>query len=153
MGAESVKNFLKKYDMEDIIFDLDESGATVDMAAKTIGIEPKFVAKTLAFRLKDRDVLIVLRGDSRVDNKKFRHLFKTKAKMLDHDELEEVTGQPVGGLCPFGLKTDMDIYVDTSIKDFEYVYPAAGSRTKAMKISPAKIQELTNAEWVDISKE
>lgn len=153
MSVESVKNFFKERNQEDPVFELEDSGATVDLAAQAIGVEAKFIAKTLAFKLKEKDILVVTRGDARIDNKKFRTFFKTKAKMLDLNEVEEVTGHPVGGVCPFGLKNPIDVYVDVSIKDFDFVYPAAGSRTTALKISPESIQGLTNAEWVDVCQE
>lgn len=150
MSVESVRNFFKERNQEDPVFELKYSGATVELAAEVIGVEPKLIAKTLAFKLKEKDILVVTRGDARVDNKKFRHLFKTKAKMLDLNEVEEITGHPVGGVCPFGLKNPLEVYVDVSIKDFDFVYPAAGSRTTALKISPESIQELTNGEWIDV---
>ncbi|AKA67372.1 MULTISPECIES: YbaK/EbsC family protein [Clostridium] len=153
MSVESVRNFFKERNQEDPVFELEDSGATVDLAAQVIGVEAKFIAKTLAFKLKEKDILVVTRGDARIDNKKFRTFFKTKAKMLDLNEVEEVTGHPVGGVCPFGLKNPIDVYVDVSIKDFDFVYPAAGSRTTALKISPESIQGLTNAEWVDVCQE
>lgn len=153
MSVESVRNFFKERNQEDPVFELEDSGATVDLAAQVIGVEAKFIAKTLAFKLKEKDILVVTRGDARIDNKKFRTFFKTKAKMLDLNEVEEITGHPVGGVCPFGLKNPIDVYVDVSIKDFDFVYPAAGSRTTALKISPESIQGLTNAEWVDVCQE
>lgn len=153
MSLESVKNFFVERGLKDPVFELEDSGATVELAAKTLHIEPEFVAKTLAFKLKDNTpILIVTRGDAKVDNKKYRDFFKTKAKMLDHNEVYEITGHPVGGVCPFGLKANMNIYLDISIKDFQYVYPAAGSQNTALKISPQDIQNLTNATWVDVCK-
>lgn len=153
MSVESVRNFFKERNQADPVFELEDSGATVELAAEVIGVEPKLIAKTLAFKLKDKDILVVTRGDARVDNKKFRHLFKTKAKMLDLNEVEEITGHPVGGVCPFGLKNPLEVYVDVSVKDFDFVYPAAGSRTTALKISPVNMQQITSAEWVDVCQE
>lgn len=150
MSVENVRNFFKERNLEDPVFELEGSLATVEQAAQGIGVEAKLIAKTLAFKLKEKDILVVTRGDARIDNKKFRSFFKTKAKMLDLNEVEEITGHPVGGVCPFGLKNPLEVYVDVSIKDFYFVYPAAGSRTTALKISPESIQELTNAEWVDV---
>ncbi|MBI6871196.1 YbaK/EbsC family protein [Clostridium aciditolerans] len=150
MSVENVRNFFKERNLEDPVFELEDSGATVELAAQVIGVEAKLIAKTLAFKLKEKDILVVTRGDARIDNKKFRTFFKTKAKMLDLNEVEEITGHPVGGVCPFGLKNSLEVYVDVSIKNFDFVYPAAGSRTTALKISPENIQELTNAEWIDV---
>lgn len=150
VSVENVRNFFKERNLEDPVFELEDSGATVELAAQVIGVEAKLIAKTLAFKLKEKDILVVTRGDARIDNKKFRSFFKTKAKMLDFNEVEEITGHPVGGVCPFGLKNPLEVYVDVSIKDFDFVYPAAGSRTTALKISPENIQRFTNAEWVDV---
>lgn len=150
MSVENVRNFFKERNLEDPVFELEDSGATVELAAQVIGVEAKLIAKTLAFKLKEKDILVVTRGDARIDNKKFRSFFKTKAKMLDFNEVEEITGHPVGGVCPFGLKNPLEVYVDVSIKDFDFVYPAAGSRTTALKISPENIRRFTNAEWVDL---
>lgn len=153
MSVESVKKFFIKRGLKDPVFELNESGATVDLAAKTLGVNPELIAKTLAFKLKDNTpFLIVTRGDAKIDNKKYKDYFKSKAKMLEHSEVNELTGHPVGGVCPFGLKTKMKVYIDISIKDFEYVYPAAGSQTTALKISPNAIERLTNAVWVDVCK-
>lgn len=150
MSVESVRNYFIERNLKDPVFNLEDSGATVELAAKTLGVEPKLIAKTLAFRLKDKDILIVVRGDARIDNKKYKQLFKLKAKMLDHSQVEEITGHPVGGVCPFGLRNPLDIYLDVSLKEFEYVYPAAGSKTTALKISPNDMQNLTGAAWVDV---
>ncbi|MBU3099070.1 MULTISPECIES: YbaK/EbsC family protein [Clostridium] len=152
MSVESVKKFFTEQGLVDPVFKLEECGATVDLAAKTLGIEPKFIAKTLSFRLKDRDILIVTKGDARIDNRKYKDFFKTKAKMLDHDEVAQITGHPVGGVCPFGLASPIGVYIDVSLKDYEYVYPAAGSAFTALKIRPSDMQNLTQAEFVDVCK-
>lgn len=150
MSLENVKKFFLDRGLEDPTFILDESGATVDLAAKTIGIEPHLVAKTLALHVKEKNILIVVRGDARIDNKKFKQRFNTKARMLAFEEVEAAIGHPVGGVCPFGINDNVEVYVDESIKNFEYVYPAAGSKSSALKIEPGKILELTNASWVDV---
>lgn len=150
MSVENVRRFFLDRNLEDPVFTLDESGATVDLAAETIGVNPEFIAKTLAFNVKEKKVLVVTRGDARVDNKKFKQLFKTKARMINSEDVEASIGHPVGGVCPFGVKDDVEIFIDESIRDFEYVYPAAGSKNTALKISPSQIEELTNASWVDV---
>jgi len=152
MSVESVKNFLIEHGLEDPVFKLEECGATVDLAAKTLGVEPELIAKTLSFRLKNRDILIVTKGDARIDNRKYKDVFKTKAKMLNHDEVAEITGHPVGGVCPFGLVNPIDVYIDVSLEKYEYVYPAAGSAFTALKIQPSKMQSLTHAEFIDVCK-
>lgn len=153
MSVESVKKFFTEKGLKDPVFELNSSGATVDLASKTIGVNPEYIAKTLAFKLKDNTpLLIVTRGDAKIDNKKYKDYFKTKAKMLEHDEVEGITGHPVGGVCPFGLKSEIKTYIDISIQNFEYVYPAAGSQNTALKITPAEIESLTNAVWIDVCK-
>ena len=150
MSVNEVRKHFTARGLQDPVFKLDESGATVEMAAKTLGVDPALIAKTLAFKVKDKNVLIVARGDSRIDNKKYKQFFNAKAKMLEHDEVLEVTGHPVGGLCPFGLKTDLEVYLDISIKDFNYVYPAAGAKDFALKISPRDMETITNSVWIDV---
>lgn len=153
MSVESVREFFKDNNLDFKIIELDESTATVELAANAIGVEPALIAKTMVFRIKDRDVIIVTKGDARIDNRKYKNYFKAKAKMLKLDEVLEATGHPVGGVCPFGLRNPMDIYLDVSLKSFEYVYPAAGSRNSAIKISPDKLQEVTNGIWIDVCKD
>lgn len=150
MSVEAVKRFFVEKGLEDPVIELPGSGATVDEAAETLGVDPARIAKTLAFRIKDRDVLIVMRGNARIDNKKFKQFFAVKAKLLEQNEVEEITGHPVGGVCPFGLKNKLEVYLDITVKEYDYVYPAAGSRTTALKIHPYKMQELTGAEWIDV---
>jgi Cys-tRNA(Pro) deacylase len=152
MSVEDVRLYFTNRGLQDPTFKLEESGATVDEAAKSIGVEPASIAKTLAFRLKEEDIIIVTRGDAKIDNKKYKEFFKEKARMLEHDEVEKVTGHPVGGLCPFGLRSNLKVYIDVSIKNFEYVYPAAGSRFMALKITPGEIVSLVGAQWVDVCK-
>jgi len=152
MSVESVKKFFEDRGLTDPTFELGESGATVELAAQTLNVEQARIAKTLAFRVKDREVLIVTKGDARIDNRKYKEYFKVKAKFLEQDEVAEITGHPVGGVCPFGLKKPLDIYIDESLKEFDYVYPAAGSIHTAMKIKPSSILKLTEAKCIDVCK-
>lgn len=150
MSVENVIKYFEDKGLKNPVFKLDDSGATVEQAAETIHTEPKYIAKTLAFKLKDRNILVVVRGDLKVNNRKFKDTFKVKAKMLESEMVLKEIGHPVGGLCPFGLKNAVKIYLDLSIKDFEYVYPAAGSKDYALKISPLKMYKLVYGEWVDV---
>ena len=150
MSVESVKKFFMEKGLQDPVLELEESGATVELASKALGVEPSLIAKTLAFRLKDRNILIVTKGDARIDNKKYKDFFKTKAKMLNHDEVSEITGHPVGGVCPFGLVNPIQVYLDLSLSKYEYVYPAAGSTFAVLKIQPSEMKELTQAEFIDV---
>ena len=153
MSLESVRKFFLENGYIDLhILESNESTATVELAAKAHGVEPALIAKTMAFGLKDREILIVTKGDARIDNRKYKDCFHEKATMLNHEEVLEITGHPVGGVCPFGLKNSLDVYLDISMKEFEYVYPAAGSVNSAVKISPARLQEVTKGTWVDVCK-
>ena len=152
MSLESVKDFLEENDLNFEIFEMEESTATVELAAKAHGVAPELIAKTIAVKLKDRNILIVTKGDARIDNRKYKDVFKTKCTMLKYDEVLDITGHPVGGVCPFGLKNNLDVYLDVSIKDFEYVYPAAGSVNSSIKIKPSELEKITKSIWVDICK-
>lgn len=152
MSVESVKKQFNDENLKLKVFELDESTATVELAAQAIGVEPERIAKTMAFKLKDRDILIVLKGDAKIDNRKFKDCFSTKAKMLNHDEVLEVTGHPVGGVCPFGLKNHMDTYLDVSLKKFDFVYPAAGSPHAAVKVAVDELEKITKGTWADLCK-
>jgi Uncharacterized conserved protein len=150
MSFQSVKQFFLEKGLDFSLLELGLSGATVELAANNLGVSPDIIAKTLAFKLKEESILIVTRGTARIDNKKFKQLFNTKAKMLTPEEVLKQTSHPVGGVCPFGLKEDLKIYMDISLKQFEQVYPAAGDVNKALKISPEEMYNLTNATWVDV---
>ncbi len=152
MALQDVKNFFKENNLNFEIFELKESTATVELAAKAHGVEPGLIAKTIAVKLKDKTALVVTKGDAKIDNRKYKDIFKTKCTMLKYDEVLEITGHPVGGVCPFGLKNPLSIYLDISLKDFEYIYPAAGSINSSIKISPQSLQDITKGEWIDICK-
>ena len=154
MSKASVIEHLKKYHMENRIITVNSSSATVKEAAEALGTEEARIAKTLSFKLKDKVILIVIKGDMKIDNAKYRHTFGEKAHMLSHDEVEELTGHPVGGVCPFGVKEGVDIYLDESLKVFDTVYPACGAPNNAIKISIPELEKVTNyPKWVDVCKE
>ncbi len=121
MSIEAVREYFRKFNMEDRIIELAESSATVELAAAALGCEPERIAKTLSFHMNDGVVLIVAAGDVRVDNKKFKEKFHTKAKMLSFEEAEDLIGHTVGGICPFGVKEGVKIYLDNSLKRFKTV--------------------------------
>jgi len=153
MSVEAVRKFFEDKKLNFEIIEMEESTATVELAAQALGVPPALIAKTMAFRLKEEDILIVAQGDARIDNRKYKDHFKEKAKMLKPDEVLEVTGHPVGGVCPFGLKNPLKIYLDISLKKFEYVYPAAGSGNSAVKMTPDELQEITGGKWIDVCKD
>ena len=125
MSVESVRRYFEENNIDLHIIEHEQSTATVELAAKALGVEPALIAKTMSFKLKDRNIIIVTKGDARIDNRKYKDCFGEKARMLSPDEVLEVTGHPVGGVCPFGLKNPLDIYLDVTLNDFEYVFPAA----------------------------
>lgn len=153
MSKETVKEYFKQYEIEDRILEFKESSATVELAAKAIGCKPEHIAKTLSFKVDTKAILIVIAGDTKIDNSKYKEEFKTKAKMLASEEVEEMIGHKIGGVCPFGIKEGVKVYLDTSLKRFEYVYPAAGSSNSAIKLSIEELEKYSNYEkWVDVSK-
>ena len=150
MSVESVRAFFAKNAPEIKVIESDKSSATVALAAEAFGVTPAEIAKTLSMRVGDKILLVVTCGTARLDNKKARAVFGGKPRMLNAEKALEATGRPVGGICPFGLKTPLPIYCDVSMKNFSEVVPAAGSVNSAVRISPTRIAELTRAEWVDV---
>ena len=150
MSLESVRAFFAEKAPDITVIESTQSSATVVLAAEAYGVEPARIAKTLSLRVGDRVMLIVAAGTSRMDNKKLKAAFGGKPKMLGLDEVADITGHEVGGVCPFGLKTPLPIYCDVSLQAFDEVVPAAGSTHSAVRITPARMAELTAAEWVDV---
>ena len=150
MSVESVRAFFAEKAPDISVMESPQSSATVTLAAEAYGVEPARIAKTLSLRLGERVVLIVTSGTSRMDNKKVKALFKGKPKMLGPEEVAEITGHEVGGVCPFGLKTPLPIYCDVSLQAFDMVVPAAGSTHSAVRIAPSRLAELVRAEWIDV---
>jgi prolyl-tRNA editing enzyme YbaK/EbsC (Cys-tRNA(Pro) deacylase) len=149
MSIASVRAFFQAQQIDMPIVELDLNTSTVALAAQAHGVEPGRIAKTLAFKLADGKVfLLVARGDARIDNAKFKAAFG-KGKMLALEEVEALTGHPVGGVCPFGLATPLPVYLDRSLLAFDEVLPAAGSVNSALRISPQFMAELTQGQWVD----
>jgi prolyl-tRNA editing enzyme YbaK/EbsC (Cys-tRNA(Pro) deacylase) len=149
MSVASVRAFFEARQIDMPIVELEAITSTVALAAEAHGVEPGRIAKTLAFKLTDGKVfLLVASGDARIDNSKFKTAFG-KGKMLALDQVEALTGHPVGGVCPFGLATDLPVYLDRSLLAFDEVLPAAGSVNSALRISPQRMAELTQGRWVD----
>jgi len=150
MSVESVRAFLASKAPDITIIELENSTATVALAAEGHAVEPAQIAKTLSLRIGDRNILVVTRGDARLDNRKARAVFGGKVRMLDVEEVAAVTGHPVGGVCPFGLATPLAVYCDVSLRAFDEVVPAAGSPNSAVRINPLRMAELAEAQWVDV---
>ncbi|QZY54091.1 YbaK/EbsC family protein [Crassaminicella profunda] len=152
MSIESVRKQFQEQKLNLEVLELNHSSATVELAAEAIGVEPNRIAKTMAFRVKDHEILIISKGNARIDNRKYKDYFNAKAKMLKADEVLEITGHPVGGVCPFGLENPLAIYLDESLKEFDYVYPAGGSPNSAVKTTIEQLEEVTKGIWVDVCK-
>lgn len=152
MTVERVRAYFRENGLRYEIHEFGESTETVELAAQALGVEPELIAKTLAFKVKDRGVLVVTRGDARIDNRKFKDQFGVKAKMMSPDEVLDKTWHPVGGVCPFAIKEDMEIYLDASLRQFEKVYPAAGSKNSCIEITPEELCRITGAQWADVCK-
>ncbi|SDI02353.1 Cys-tRNA(Pro) deacylase, prolyl-tRNA editing enzyme YbaK/EbsC [Pseudomonas flavescens] len=150
MSLHSVRAFFAEKAPDLHVIELDTSTATVALAAEAHGVQPGQIAKTLALRMGGRNLLIVARGDARIDNRKIKETFGGKAKLLDADTVLALTSHPVGGVCPFGLATPLPVYCDVSLRAFDEVVPAAGSIHSAVRIAPARMAELVEAEWVDV---
>ena len=154
MSIEKVKAYFKTYGMEDKILEFDVSSATVELAALALHCEPQRIAKTLSFLADGQTVLIVTAGDRKIDNKKYKAQFGTKAKMLSAQEAETLVGHAVGGICPFAVNEGGSVYLDQSLRRFETVFPACGSSNSAIELTIAQLEQYSGyAEWVDVCKE
>jgi prolyl-tRNA editing enzyme YbaK/EbsC (Cys-tRNA(Pro) deacylase) len=153
MSLESVRAFFAANAPDIAVMESPDSSATVALAAAAFGVEPSRIAKTLSLRIGERVVLLVTSGTARMDNKKVKALLGGKPKMLGLDEVAEITGHEVGGVCPFGLKTPLPIYCDVSLQAFDEVVPAAGSIHSAVRIAPIRMADLVGAEWVDVCEQ
>lgn len=152
MTLETARAWLAENAPDLALIEHGTSTATVAEAAVALGVEPARIAKTLALRVGDDIMLIVARGDARIDNAKTKAEFGGRPRMLPHDETFAATGHPIGGVCPFGLATDIPVYCDISIRDFASVFPAAGSLTSSVEVAPKRLATLVSRRWVDICK-
>lgn len=155
MSLENVQAYLKKWNRDQDIMEFQTSSATVELAADAIGVIPARIAKTISFRGEEagKAILVVAAGDTKVDNKKFRQQFGFKPRMLTPDEVLEQTGHAIGGVCPFGLVNDLDVYLDVSLKRFTTVFPACGSSNSAIEVTNEELWQYANAkDWIDVCK-
>ena len=153
MSLLKAKEVLQRYGLEDRIMEFDVLSSTVKEAAKEINCKEEEIAKTLSFIVEDKPILIVVAGDSKIDNSKFKTEFKTKAKMIPIDNVEEMIGHAVGGVCPFGVNKNVDVYLDDSLKRFEIIYPACGSSNSAVKLTLDELEKTSNyKKWIDVCK-
>lgn len=153
MAIEKVREYFRSFGIADRIQEFTVSSATVELAAQALGCEPCRIAKTLSFMVGGHAILIVTAGDARIDNPKYKAKFGAKAKMLTPEEAEELIGHAVGGVCPFGIREGVAVYLDNSLKRFETVFPACGSSNSAIELSIKELEKYSNClEWVDVCK-
>lgn len=153
MAIEKVIEYFKNLGAEDKIIQFEVSSATVELAAAALGCEGEHIAKTMSFAVDGGAILVVTAGDTKIDNPKFKAQFHTKAKMLSPDEVENLIGHAVGGVCPFAVNEGVKTYLDVSLKRFEHVYPAAGNAASAIKLTIPELEKFSNyIEWVDVCK-
>ena len=153
MSIEKVRAYFKNEGLEERIREFDVSSATVELAAQALNCEPRRIAKTLSFHVGERVVLAVLAGDAKIDNKKYKAQFGTKAKMLSREETGPLVGYDVGGICPFAVNEGVEVYLDQSLKRFDTVYPACGSANSAIELTIPELERYSCSKgWVDLSK-
>jgi len=153
MSLETVKEYFSQHNMVARIKVLESSTATVEEAAKAHQVDPDQIGKTLSLRLEDKAILVVVAGNSKIDNKKYKEQFACKAKMLSPEEVLEETGHAIGGVCPFGLKKSIAVFLDVSLKKHSEVIPAAGDRYSAIRLTIEELEKYSNyTAWVDVSK-
>ena len=154
MAIDKVKEYFKQYNMENRIQEFDVSSATVELAAEALGCEGKRIAKTLSFLVDDKAILIVAAGDAKIDNPKYKQAFSCKAKMLSYEQVEEMIGHAVGGVCPFAIDENVIVYLDESLKRFETVFPACGSSNSAIELTISELEKHSGATgWIDVCKD
>ena len=153
MAIERAKTYLEKWGMDKKVMEFDVSSATVELAARALGCEMARIAKTLSFRKDEGCMLVVCAGDARIDNSKYKKKFEKKANMLTPDEVCEMVGHDVGGVCPFGVKEGVEIFLDESLKRFDTVFPACGSSNSAIELTIAELEIMSGSYgWVDVCK-
>jgi prolyl-tRNA editing enzyme YbaK/EbsC (Cys-tRNA(Pro) deacylase) len=153
MAIEKVREYFKQFGIENKILEFEVSSATVELAAAALGCEPKRIAKSLTFVGPNGPIMIVAAGDARIDNSKYKAQFGLKAKMLSFEEAESLVGHAVGGVCPFATNEGVQVFLDNSLKRFDFVFPACGSSNSAIKLSIPELEKYSNyKEWVEISK-
>ena len=153
MAFEKAKEHLKKFGLDDKVMEFDVSSATVKEAAVAANCAEAEIAKTLSFLVEDKPILIVVAGDQKIDNSKYKAQFHTKAKMISFEDVEPLIGHAVGGVCPFGINEGVDVYLDESLKRFDVVYPACGSSNSAVKLNIGELEKTSGYfDWIDVCK-
>lgn len=153
MSVEAVREYLKQWGKDPAVMEFDVSSATVELAARALNTAPERIAKTLSIQDGEGCMLLVAAGDVKLDNAKFRARFGFKPRMLALEQVEEMTGHRVGGVCPFAVKPGVKVFTDVSLKRFATVFPAAGSANSAIELTCPELFELSGSQdWVDVCK-
>lgn len=153
MGIGQARAYLQQWGIQDQILEFDSSSATVELAAQALHCEPGRIAKTLSFLVDGEAFLVVAAGDTKIDNAKFKAQFHTKAKMLTPQQAVDLVGHAVGGVCPFGVKDGVKVYLDVSLQRFNIVYPACGSSNSAIALTPSQLEQYSGSlGWIDTCK-
>lgn len=153
MSLEKAKKYLEEKGFIDNVIELEDSSATVALAAQALGVEPGMIAKTMSFLQGEKPVLILTEGAARIDNRKYKDTFGIKAKMIPFDEVEQIIGHAPGGVCPFGINEGIEVYLDESLKQYDTVYPAAGNDHSAVRLTIAELEQATDyIKWIDVCK-
>ncbi|MEF9953520.1 MAG: YbaK/EbsC family protein [Clostridium sp.] len=153
MAIEDVRKYFEEKGITNEILEFQDSTSTVELAAAALGVEGARIAKSLSFKEDDGAILVVAAGDTKIDNRKFKEEFGYKAKMLSPDEVIEFTGHGIGGVCPFGMAKDINVYLDESMKRFTTVFPACGSANSAVELTLEELYQYSGAvKWVDVCK-
>lgn len=154
MSIQKVRAYFRGFGIEGRIREFEVSSATVELAAVAVGVEGARIAKSLSFKVDNQPIIIVVAGDAKVDNSRYKAQFHTKAKMLTHEEAHELIGHDVGGVCPFALPENVKVYLDASLKRFDTVFPAAGSDNSAIEMTCEELEKYSSnfVQWVDVCK-
>lgn len=154
MGIEQARNYLQTFGKDQDIIEFTVSSATVALAAQALGTEEGRIAKSLSFKKEDGAFLIIAAGHVKIDNKKYKQEFGCKATMLSPDEVRDLIGHEVGGVCPFGVKDGVPVYFDVSLREFDHIFPACGSSNSAIRLTCEEMEEIVKpVKWVDVGKE
>ena len=154
MAIEKVRDYFKQYGIEDRIMEPEESSATVELAAQALGTEPRRIAKSMSFIVDDAPIIIVMAGDAKADNRKFKDKFHQKATMIPFGDVEAAIGHAAGGVCPFAIKDNVKVYLDDSLKRFKTIFPACGSGNSAIELTCDELEKYSQnfTEWINVSK-
>ena len=153
MRVDAVRAYLARHGLEQAYSEFDVSSATVDLAAQAIGCEPGRIAKSLSVMGADGPMVLVVMGTARLDNRKFKDAFHSKARFIKPEDLEAQVGHPMGGVCPFALRDTVRVYLDASLRNFDPIYPAAGAPNNMVRITLDELERITGGTWVDVCKE